>query len=117
VALSVAEICRTEGWVYDAFVRAELPRYPLTEWSRLRSKDETRASIKADVAKLRSVSPAGQRWIVSERMKWAGWADDGNFHFKPSHPRMYFQPARQGGKTAALHMWKQHYDLPKSSDK
>lgn len=103
------ELCKTEGWVYDAFMRAaEKPqRWPLTEWSRLKSKAETKAAIETDVGKLRSVSPAGQRWIVSERMKYAGWADNGAFHFKPTHPRMYFQPVRQGGKTAALQKWKQ----------
>jgi hypothetical protein len=96
----------TESWHYRQFMDAiRVPAAPLTPWMQVRTKAEVRAAVERDVSKLRSVSEVGRKWIVGERMKWMGYSDDGKFYFKQRHPDMYFQPARQQGKTAAMLDW------------
>jgi hypothetical protein len=99
-----------ENWHYKMFMDAIQP-YPKTDWLRARTKEEVRAYVERDVSKLWSVSSAARKWIISERMKYAGWADDGAFHFKRKHPRMYFMPARQQGKTLAIEHYKIAHEL------
>lgn len=67
----------SESWVRDAFLR-EYTYKP--EWftDTFRKQLPTVESIKADVAKLRSVSKAGAAWIADRRMAIASvgpWRD------------------------------------------
>ncbi len=91
----------TDSWVRDAFLR-EYTYKP--EWftDAFRKRLPTEASIKADVAKLRSVSKAGRAWIADRRMAIASvgpWRDAIVLRRKGEGYPAIITKARQQGAT------------------
>lgn len=92
----------TESWVHDAFLREMKPPTFFTDIYRERRP--TVESIKADVAKLRSVSAAGRVLIADRRMALASVGPWRDTFIISGRDRSVFVKSRQEGLTYRTQM-------------
>ncbi len=96
----------SESWVRDAFI-SEYVYKPEFFTDVFRKRLPTVESIKADVAKLRSVSPAGRTWIADRRMAIASvgpWRNTIVLRRKGESYPAIITKARQAGVTYSMQL-------------